>query len=100
MSEPVKIDLRGMEMDPRHALLFSTLFGLAVAVFITLILIPLMGLSAGHLWTFILTFIFSGLTFSFLGIVIPVGVKEVFEAITMSNFFRFPLIFLCGVECL
>ncbi len=29
MSEPVTIDLRGMEMEPRHALLFSTLFGLA-----------------------------------------------------------------------
>jgi ABC-2 type transport system permease protein len=26
-----------------------------------------------------------------------VGVKEVFEAMTMSNFFRFPMIFLCGV---
>jgi ABC-2 type transport system permease protein len=24
-------------------------------------------------------------------------VKEVFEAMTMSNFFRFPMIFLCGV---
>ena len=28
MSKPVTIDLRGMEMDPRHALLFSTLYGL------------------------------------------------------------------------
>jgi energy-coupling factor transporter ATP-binding protein EcfA2 len=25
------------------------------------------------------------------------GVKEVFEAMTMSNFFRFPMILLCGV---
>lgn len=29
MTEPTRIDLRGMDMDPRHALLFSTLFGLA-----------------------------------------------------------------------
>ena len=28
--EPTRIDLRGMPMDPRHALLFSTLHGLGV----------------------------------------------------------------------
>ena len=30
MTEPKRIDLRGMPMDPRHQLLFGTLFGLAV----------------------------------------------------------------------
>jgi len=75
----------------------STLFGLMVAIVITLILIPLMGLHVKHFWAFILIFIFSGLAFSLLGILISVGVKEVFEAMTMSNFFRFPMIFLCGV---
>jgi ABC-2 type transport system permease protein len=75
----------------------STSFGLGVAIFITLILIPLMGLTIRHFWAFILTFVFSGLAFSLLGILISVGVKEVFEAMTMSNFFRFPMIFLCGV---
>jgi ABC-2 type transport system permease protein len=75
----------------------STLFGLMVAFFITLILVPLMGVSVTHFWAFVLIFIFSGLAFSLLGILISVGVKEVFEAMTMSNFFRFPMIFLCGV---
>jgi ABC-2 type transport system permease protein len=75
----------------------SSLFGLMVGVVITLILIPLMGLSVKHFWAFILIFVFSGLAFSLLGILISVGVKEVFEAMTMSNFFRFPMIFLCGV---
>src|SRR4030067_3670544 len=75
----------------------SALFGLMVAVFITLILIPLMGLSVTYFWAFVLVFIFSALAFSLLGILISVGVKEVFEAMTMSNFFRFPMIFLCGV---
>jgi uncharacterized protein (DUF2249 family) len=28
MTDPKRIDLRGMPTDPRHALLFSTLFGL------------------------------------------------------------------------
>jgi ABC-2 type transport system permease protein len=75
----------------------SALFGLMVAVVITLILIPLMGLHVKHFWAFIFIFVFSGLAFSLLGILISVGVKEVFEAMTMSNFFRFPMIFLCGV---
>lgn len=75
----------------------STLFGLMVAVLISLILIPLMGLHIKHFWAFVSIYILSGLTFSLLGILISVGVKEVFEAMTMSNFFRFPMIFLCGV---
>jgi len=34
---------------------------------------------------------------SFLGLFIAVSVSEVFEAQTFSNFFRFPMIFLCGL---
>ncbi|MFP4417504.1 MAG: ABC transporter permease [Chitinispirillaceae bacterium] len=34
---------------------------------------------------------------TFLGLFIAVAVKEVFEAQTFSNFFRFPMIFLCGL---
>jgi ABC-2 type transport system permease protein len=34
---------------------------------------------------------------SFLGLFIAVAVSEVFEAQTFSNFFRFPMIFLCGL---
>jgi ABC-2 type transport system permease protein len=34
---------------------------------------------------------------TFLGLFIAVCVKEVFEAQTFSNFFRFPMIFLCGL---
>lgn len=33
---------------------------------------------------------------TFLGLFIAVSVSEVFEAQTFSNFFRFPMIFLCG----
>lgn len=32
-----------------------------------------------------------------LGLLIAVSVKEVFEAQTFSNFFRFPMLFLCGL---
>jgi ABC-2 type transport system permease protein len=34
---------------------------------------------------------------TFLGLFIAVAVSEVFEAQTFSNFFRFPMIFLCGL---
>ena len=34
---------------------------------------------------------------TFLGLCIAVSVSELFEAQTFSNFFRFPMIFLCGL---
>ena len=75
----------------------STLFGLIITFCITIFLIPIMGLSVKNPFFFVLIVILSGLAFSLLGILISVGVKEVFEAMTMSNFFRFPMIFLCWV---
>lgn len=41
--------------------------------------------------------IFIAITSTFLGLMIAVSVSEVFEAQTFSNFFRFPMIFLCGL---
>jgi ABC-2 type transport system permease protein len=75
----------------------SSVFGLIVTFFITIVIIPIMGLSVKHIFSFVLIIILSSIAFSLLGILISVGVKEVFEAMTMSNFFRFPMIFLCGV---
>jgi ABC-2 type transport system permease protein len=34
---------------------------------------------------------------AFLGLFIAVAVSEIFEAQTFSNFFRFPMLFLCGL---
>jgi len=34
---------------------------------------------------------------TFMGLFIAVAVSEIFEAQTFSNFFRFPMIFLCGL---
>jgi ABC-2 type transport system permease protein len=34
---------------------------------------------------------------TFFGLLIAVSVREIFEAQTFSNFFRFPMIFLCGL---
>jgi len=75
----------------------SSVFGLIITFSVTIFLIPIIGLSIHYPFSFSLTIILSGIAFSLLGILISVGVKEVFEAMTMSNFFRFPMIFLCGV---
>ncbi|MBN1352101.1 ABC transporter permease, partial [candidate division KSB1 bacterium] len=45
----------------------------------------------------ILSVIFIAITSTFLGLFIAVSVSEVFEAQTFSNFFRFPMVFLCGL---
>jgi ABC-2 type transport system permease protein len=34
---------------------------------------------------------------TFLGLLVAISVSQVFEAQTLSNFFRFPMIFLCGL---
>lgn len=44
-----------------------------------------------------LSLILSSLAFSTMGAFISVAVKEVFEAQTLANLFRFPMIFLSGV---
>ncbi len=44
-------------------------------------------------WKCLVTWICSNL----LGLFIAVSAKEVFEAQTYPNFFRFPMIFLCGL---
>jgi len=50
------------------------------------------------MWTlFIPTIILIAVVSAFLGLFIAVAVSEVFEAQTFSNFFRFPMIFLCGL---
>ncbi len=49
-------------------------------------------------WFFLAIGIFLLATIStLLGLFISVSAKEVFEAQTYSNFFRFPMIFLCGL---
>jgi ABC-2 type transport system permease protein len=47
--------------------------------------------------TMIVAVMLIAFTSTFLGLFIAVTVSEVFEAQTFSNFFRFPMIFLCGL---
>ena len=44
-----------------------------------------------------LSLLVSALAFSVFGTLVSVYVKEIFDAMNLANFFRFPMIFLCGV---
>jgi len=75
----------------------GTVFGLMISGFMTIISITFFGMGlVAPLW-FLISLILTLLTLSALGALVAVSVKEVFEAQTLSNYFRFPMIFLCGV---
>jgi ABC-2 type transport system permease protein len=45
----------------------------------------------------LISLVLSAFVFSVFGTLVSVYVKEIFDAMTLANFFRFPMIFLCGV---
>jgi len=75
----------------------AILFGAANA-FIPIILAAFLTNLSQAAWCAVIPAIFLlAVTSTFLGLFIAVSVSEVFEAQTFSNFFRFPMIFLCGL---
>ncbi|NWF92083.1 MAG: ABC transporter permease [Syntrophaceae bacterium] len=75
----------------------AILFGM-VNAFVPVLFASLMTSLSGLQWIPMLGAIFLiAVTSTLLGLFIAVSVKEVFEAQTFSNFFRFPMIFLCGL---
>lgn len=54
-------------------------------------------LSSINWLVFLLAVLLIAVSSTFLGLSIAVAVSEVFEAQTFSNFFRFPMVFLCGL---
>jgi ABC-2 type transport system permease protein len=72
-------------------------FGFVMALIALVLMVFVFGLRVSYPFSLFASLIISCFAFAFLGILISVGVKEVFEAMTLSNFFRFPMIFLCGV---
>ena len=78
-------------------ILGGTVFGLMISGVMTLIAVAFFRMSVGNPICYLITLILTLLTLSALGSLIAVSVKEVFEAQTLSNYFRFPMIFLCGV---
>jgi ABC-2 type transport system permease protein len=75
----------------------AVLFGVANAFVPILMAAFLTNLSAVAWSLAIPTIILVAIASTFLGLFIAVSVSEIFEAQTFSNFFRFPMIFLCGL---
>jgi ABC-2 type transport system permease protein len=87
---------------PLELLMFAKTGG-AILFGVTNALVPI-GLAAfladlsGVNWPVVFpTVVLLAFASTFLGLFIAVSVSEVFEAQTFSNFFRFPMIFLCGL---
>jgi ABC-2 type transport system permease protein len=75
----------------------AILFGTANAFVPVVMAAFLTDLSAVAWGAFVPAVVLIAVASTFLGLFIAVAVSEVFEAQTFSNFFRFPMIFLCGL---
>jgi len=75
------------------AIIFG-LFNAFVPVVFAVFFVDLAGINWG---TLLVGVFLIAVTSALLGLVIAVSAKEVFEAQTFSNFFRFPMLFLCGL---
>ncbi|MEA3375697.1 MAG: ABC transporter permease [Chloroflexota bacterium] len=73
------------------------LFGLTISVVALLGVAIGLGIALWRLPAALLALLFSTAAFSSLGALVSVSVQEVFEAQTLANAIRFPMIFLCGV---
>ncbi len=75
----------------------AIMFGVFNA-FVPVIFAAFMTDLSGINWLMVLgSVILVAITSTFLGLFIAVSVSQVFEAQTFSNFFRFPMLFLCGL---
>ena len=75
----------------------GVIFGFLMSCVFLLGSAALMSVSWENLAFLILSLLMSALVFSVFGTFVSVYVKEIFDAMTLANFFRFPMIFLCGV---
>lgn len=75
----------------------AILFGIVNAAIPVIFASFLTSLSGINWISAFLSVLLMAVTSTFLGLFIAVAVREVFEAQTFSNFFRFPMLFLCGL---
>jgi ABC-2 type transport system permease protein len=78
-------------------LLGGMVFGLVTTLAVLIVALVLFGAGEIHWLLLILGLILSAAAFSAMGALVSVSVKEVFEAQTLANAFRFPMMFLGGV---
>lgn len=72
-------------------------YGIATALALTVGLVVLLRMGLARPLAFAAGVVLGAVTFAHLGIVASVLVREVFEAMTVMNFVRFPLLFVSGV---
>ncbi|HPU29730.1 MAG TPA: ABC transporter permease [Syntrophorhabdaceae bacterium] len=75
----------------------AILFGIVNAFVPYLVAGFFVNLSHIHLSIVMAAIVLISIASTFMGLFIATSVSEVFEAQTFSNFFRFPMIFLCGL---
>ncbi len=75
----------------------AILFGIFNACVPVLFASFFVDLSAVNWGLLLLAVLMISITSALTGLLIAVSVKQVFEAQTFSNFFRFPMLFLCGL---
>jgi len=78
-------------------LLGGMVFGLTVTLVVLGIMLVVFGVSGVNWLLLILALLLSAAAFSALGALVSVAVREIFEAQTLANFVRFPMMFLGGV---
>ncbi len=78
-------------------LLGGMVFGLTVTIAVLIIALALFGAGSIHWPLLIFALLLSAMAFSALGAFVSVAMREVFEAQTLANFIRFPMMFLGGV---
>jgi len=75
----------------------GTVFGLIISLVMATLVTVFLGAEITNVSLFVLTLLLTLIVHSALGALVAVSVKEVFEAQTLSNYFRFPMLFLCGI---
>ncbi|MBC7263362.1 MAG: ABC transporter permease [Chloroflexi bacterium] len=78
-------------------LLGGMAFGLTVTAFVLCVALAAFGTSNIHWPLLVAGLLLSAAAFSALGAFVSVAVREVFEAQTLANFIRFPMMFLGGI---
>ena len=73
------------------------LYGMATSLIITMGLCLLLDMSVVNPVVFGLGLVFGAGIFSLLGLTASVMVREAFEAMSLMNFVRFPILFISGV---
>lgn len=72
-------------------------YGLATSLLLSLGLALVLGMPLANPLAFAVGLLLGAAAFSLLGVLASVLVREVFEAMTLMNFFRFPTLFISGV---